>query len=97
MGQRRITLELTEYQARVIRWALDRALTVSPAAMRHRMLWQKLNEAYAIVAEATEGLEPIQTHKQKTPPIPRKVRSTPAYAFTGIYGTRSSSLRSGHR
>jgi hypothetical protein len=56
MGQRKIVIEFTEYQARMLVWALDRATLVAPRAVRNSTGWRKLLEAQQAVLEATEGL-----------------------------------------
>lgn len=59
MGQKTITIELTEYQARVVRWAVNRALMVTPERIRGRVFMQKLTEADERIQQATLGLEEI--------------------------------------
>ena len=85
MGQRRITIELTEYQARVVRWAVNRAAMVTPAKLRGIIFMRKLDEALEIINEATEGLEeiPLSSPQRRVPATPTKYRTTPSYAFTG--------------
>lgn len=56
MGQRKIHIELTETQARAVRWALHRATMVEPRSTRNSPGWKKMLEAQARVLEATEGL-----------------------------------------
>lgn len=78
MGQKRITIELTEYQARVVRWAVNRALMVTPASIRGRVFMQKLNEADEIIQEACLGLEeiPLPPALKRTPRVPTKPHMT---------------------
>jgi hypothetical protein len=72
MGQRKITIELTEYQAKMLRWAIDRAVSVAPQSNRTGTGWRKLLEAQKSVLEATEGLG---SPDMPLPPLP-KVRTT---------------------
>lgn len=66
MGQKRITIEVTEYQARVLRWTLARAMFVTPGRIRGRVFMQKLAEAHNIVQVATEGLDDLPIPKFPT-------------------------------
>jgi len=67
MGQRRITIEVTETQARTIRWALERASMFVPSLdqqkrLGRRLFYRKLDEALKIVQEAAHGLSEVHTY-----------------------------------
>lgn len=76
MGQKRITVELTEYQARILRYAVIRAHTVAPTKFRTRMFSQKIAELRTIVEEATRDLPELGTQKGV---MHTQARTNPAY------------------
>ena len=81
MPQETITLELTPYQARTVRWALTRALNVTPSTLRTQTFWDKLNEAADTVDDATEHLPLFDVPSYKRlvyAPRPRKFTSRAA-------------------
>jgi hypothetical protein len=74
MGQRRITIEVTEQQAAAIAYAMERAgmvnLTQQQAARNGRTReWRKFQEAAAIVRASVEGLAPFETFPKTIPAI----------------------------
>lgn len=57
MGQKKIVLEFTEAEARIVEYALTRAALVAPRQMRGRLFEQKLKSAQTRVQQACEGLK----------------------------------------
>jgi hypothetical protein len=75
MGQRRITIEVTEQQAAAIAYAMERAgmvnFTQKQAGANGRTSeWRKFQEALAIVREATQGLKVFETFPKSIPKLP---------------------------
>lgn len=86
MGQRRIVIDLTEYQAKILRMAVRKLHMVAPAKLRTRLFTQKLNELLEVIEQATADLPDIAP---VIPPIPMRreaPRSRPAYMRRNTYG-----------
>lgn len=59
MGQKKITLELTEYEARVVEHALERMSLTAPRQLRGQLFEQKLASSLAHVKERVQGIKAL--------------------------------------
>lgn len=59
MGQQRVTVELTPMQARILRLAIQRFVTVHPLRRRGVIFERKALETVALVEAATADLDPL--------------------------------------
>lgn len=70
---KKITIELTEDEARMVRWAVTKAVMTTPARQRGKLLYNALNRAHKAIQEATELLEDIPLARVNTAnPVPKK-------------------------
>lgn len=70
MGQRRIIIDVSEYQARALRFAVDRLIMFMPPPVAQggaggKLFWRKALELQGLVHVATEGLEVIRTYPKR--------------------------------
>ena len=59
MGQKKITLELTEYEARGVGHAGERTAVTAPRQLRGQVFEQKLASSLAHVKERVQGIKAL--------------------------------------